>query len=169
MPRNMDKLTLLRTLNATSPAIVEQFIMQWGSKDLGKYIASLLSAPAASGVGLSPETVDIIHRLKAHHQQEFPEIELDLEPALEKLRADVNFLVIQTGFPHVGARIIQTWGSSAFHEYADSLFKDNRGGQRRGFPKEIVLAIFRLVELHDKDYPDLIRSGADVWSVDHKV
>lgn len=68
-------------------------------------------------------------------------------------------------FPHVHKKIVNTWGTSDFRPYVETLlFKDGRY-DRQGFPLNTFKAIIRLLDLHDEKYPHFTNSN-EPW--DHE-
>ena len=55
-------------------------------------------------------------------------------------------------FPHVVKNVDLYWGFAECVPYLESLLVDTRGG-RRGFPFNTVLAIQKLVDLHNEKWP----------------
>jgi hypothetical protein len=47
-------------------------------------------------------------------------------------------------YAHVRKRLQDTWGSQACLDYLDTLMRDNRGGQRRGFPLPVMEEVILL-------------------------
>jgi CheY-like chemotaxis protein len=93
--------------------------------------------------------------------------ELDLSPyrgerRLEALKATPHFLAVAEAFPHVGQRLLQTWGGADFVNYMDSLLHDKRFG-RRGFPGGILWNLTELSELHSAVFPQLLPAD-DFWA-----
>ena len=55
-------------------------------------------------------------------------------------------------YPHVVAQITATWGTRTGRDYLDRLLHDNRGGQRTGFPLEVVEEILLLQHVADSGW-----------------
>ncbi len=47
-------------------------------------------------------------------------------------------------FPHILARLTETWGKPECEDYLDYLLRDNRGGERIGFSKDVLEEILLL-------------------------
>ncbi len=69
-----------------------------------------------------------------------------------------EFKLISESFPHIGKAISLTWGSKEFVEYTGRLFFDTRNGERQGFPYNVLSALHKLCELHDKTFPQFVES-----------
>lgn len=160
----MDKLTLFRQVHQVSAAIAEQLITQWGTSTLDGTIDSLLSDSRPQHAP-SGEMLDALAALRAMHSDEFPQFASLTITAVAALLADnEHFKIVNAHFPHIGKRLIGTWGHATFYKYLEDLFADSRGGQRKGFPKEAGLAIFRLSQQHDEVFPKLAARNLDLWS-----
>lgn len=55
-------------------------------------------------------------------------------------------------YPHILGRISELWGEQECVDYLQSLTQDNRGGQRAGFPLEIVEEIVLLLRVLENAY-----------------
>ena len=69
------------------------------------------------------------------------------------LHENENFILVNKTFPHIGEKILWTWGHDECSKYLNSLFTDSRDGKRQGFPPEIAKALFKLASLHDELFP----------------
>lgn len=76
-----------------------------------------------------------------------------------------DFKVINGRFPHIGEKIAAQWGSFGLSPYINHLLTDTRNGTRQGFPKEVAIGLFRLLQLHDQQYPHLAMKVTDIWSL----
>ena len=67
-------------------------------------------------------------------------------------------------FPHVLARIVESWESSEKIEayFHDLMVADPR--RKQGFPPEVMTEIFILVKFYDRIRPTQTGSALDVWS-----
>ncbi len=161
----MEKLSLFRRLNERLPAIAEKVIGHWGTVELDAFIDRLVREAPSSGLGLNEEILAILRDLKTVHIEEFPKFAaLTAEAVTQRLSGDADFLIIQRRFPHIGAQIIAAWGRRSFYFYVDSLFNEKKRQKRQGFPEDVVLAIFRLSQVHDREFPASIPTNRDVWS-----
>jgi len=61
------------------------------------------------------------------------------------------------------------WSTYAFSLFINELFQDTLGGTRQGFPKEISVALFRLMQEHDRLHPDVVFEAQDIWSLNNKI
>lgn len=80
------------------------------------------------------------------------------------IRENIDFQLIDGGFPHVGKKLVLLWGHPEFHVFVQRLEQDTRQGARAGFPAEILFALARLVLAHDASFPDQAPSGQSIWS-----
>lgn len=73
-----------------------------------------------------------------------------------------NFQQINEAFPHIGARLTPLWGLAEFKVAIEDLEKDNRNGQRKGFPIGILFALQDLDSEHDLAFPEHARKST-IW------
>jgi len=72
------------------------------------------------------------------------------------LDTNPHFNAVNDAFPHIGNRLKLYWGHQEFFSYLHHLLNDTRGGTRKGFPAEILLALQNLSDEHDEAYPRLL-------------
>lgn len=161
----MEKLQLFRKLNERLPTVAEKVIGHWGSAELDAYIDQLIREAPSSGLGLSDDLIQVLRDLKVAHVEEFPRFAaLAVDAVVARLSELPDFRLIQGGFPHVANQMVATWGRRSFHWYIESLFNDKTRPNRRGFPEEVVMAIFHLSQLHDAENPDAVAVNRDIWA-----
>lgn len=161
------KNDLFRRVAARSPDTVERLISLWGSADLPVFVGDLLNA--ARG-GSRPELVGdlawALEQLLEQHRNEFPQFDAEVARVAEGVLAgNLHFQIIQARFPRVAQKLAANWGQAAFSEYANELLNDKRSGVRQGFPEDVALAIFRLVQEHDLAFPQFVLKVTDIWVV----
>ena len=61
---------------------------------------------------------------------------------------DANLELVASRFPHIGKPLNLLWGHREVVTYADKLFRDTRGGTRRGFHADVMLALAAIREAH---------------------
>ena len=66
-----------------------------------------------------------------------------------------NYQVVAGKFPKIGMRIKLIWGTQEFTDLVHQLLNDTRDNGREGFPKEVVLALLKMQELHDQVFPSM--------------
>ena len=164
-----NKIELFRQINATRPDIVERLITLWGNQEFDLYVGGLFRVATQTGVSLAVDLQAALHSLLDEHRNEFP-LFTKFEVAAESVQPNTldsnpHFQVINNRFPHIGRRIRMTWGGQGFGEYLSDLFKDNRSGERQGFPPEVLLALFRIQCDHEQEYPQFSSIIRDIWSV----
>jgi hypothetical protein len=82
----------------------------------------------------------------------------------EKARPKIDTAAFFARFPHL-RRIEENWGTLACRKDLMTLMNDTRNGQRKGFPAEHALTIFRLMLEHDTDFPQFEESASSaIWS-----
>jgi len=165
----LSKNDLFRSINTRSPDIVERLITLWGGPDLGAYISDMLSG--ANGKPELREDIRLaLSSLKAEHDREFPQF--SVRPATVDggvLAENAEFMLVNSRFPRIGQRILATWGHSTFCDYVNELMNDKREGRRQGFPEDIMLALFRLMQQHDKEFPQFVLKITDIWTLTNKI
>ncbi len=165
LKNQMDKLTLLRQLHQQLPTLAENIIIRWGGADLDGHIDELLVNASRAKPPLTSDTVAALQVLRDLHIAEFPQFaSLTIVAITNQLADNSHFKIINDRFRHIGSRVIATWGHATFYQYLEDLFADSRAGQRKGFPEEVGLAIFRLSQQHDETFPKLAAGNTDVWS-----
>ena len=164
------KNDLFRTINARSPGIVEQLITGWGSLQFSEYVNDLLKdAQRSAKPQLKEDVISALAALRAEHDREFPQFAILTEDlVVERLEQTPYFQTVNAKFPRIARRLVATWGHAAFGEYINDLLNDNRAG-RQGFPEDIMLALFKLSEEHDKEFPEYVLRITDIWSLTNKI
>lgn len=67
-----------------------------------------------------------------------------------------DFQLVKSAFPMFGANIQRLWGSKEFITYIKGLLADAQGGEKSGFPQEVMAALKRLDALHDEIHHNLL-------------
>jgi hypothetical protein len=75
-----------------------------------------------------------------------------------------NFKLINESFPHIGIKLRLFWGHPEFNALMDNLHHDARGGKRKGFPSNIMLALHNLDSEHSHTFPKLAKKS-DIWGL----
>lgn len=78
-----------------------------------------------------------------------------------------EYSLILDKMPHVAEKIKLFWGTQYFVEYVNILITDTRDGERQGFPKEILKAIYSLSEKHNELYPPT-KPKDNLWNTYHR-
>lgn len=76
-----------------------------------------------------------------------------------------NMLIIHAFSPRIGKALELFWGDRDFPPYINKLLADDfpGGKQRQGFPIDVLGALIKLQDLHDKVYPNLAIDNPDDW------
>ncbi len=77
---------------------------------------------------------------------------------------NADFKLINEAFPHLGKKLRFFWGYPEFGPLVDTLLLDARGGNRAGFPANVLAALFNLSEAHDLAHPTARAKPTDIWS-----
>jgi hypothetical protein len=166
LPRQdaMKHIKILRKLSDRSPEVLEHVIALWGQPGIVEYIHHIMHHLPPSDMEQLQSLMTVCEELKQVHLEKYPEISWGMSAEEREIRATEDFQIISDRFPHIGRRLIFTWGSYAFYIYSHTLFTDTRGGTRQGFPPEILAAITRIVKIHEERYPPLDARRLDIWA-----
>lgn len=165
----MNKNELFRRVNARSPQVVERLITLWGGPELCNYVDDLLSG-GDSTLELTEDIRFALSSLKAAHDGEFPQF--CSRPATDELGIfadNPEFTLVSSRFPRIGKQILATWGHASFCDYVNELMNDKREGRRQGFPEDVMMALFRLMQQHDKEFPQFVLKITDIWTLTNKM
>lgn len=77
---------------------------------------------------------------------------------------NVDFMVVNSAFPHIGKKLKFLWGNFEFNTYIGELIYDTRGGTRAGFSKDVIKSLFSLSLAHELEYPQFIPKQTNVWN-----
>ena len=80
------------------------------------------------------------------------------------LEENEQFKIVQARYAHIARRIQELWGRPALSSYINHLLQDTRGGTRQGFPGDVAMAMFKLMNQHDDEYPQYAIKAGDIWS-----
>lgn len=162
----MNKIDLYRQINASRPDVVERLISLWGSSEFRAYVDELLGIPATDAKHLPDELVEVVLRLVGEHSKEYPQFGQERDAQLESsLDQSDSYKTIDARFPRIAKHLRLVWGSKEFRHYVDQLLNDTRGGKRQGFPPEVLFALHKIIEEHDRQNPDCAVIVRDVWSI----
>jgi hypothetical protein len=79
-------------------------------------------------------------------------------------RPKIDTVALFERFPHLRC-IEESWGTLACRRKLMALMNDTRNGQRKGFPPEHAMTIFRLTMEHDADFPQYEEAdNPAIWS-----
>lgn len=76
---------------------------------------------------------------------------------------DINddCILVSERFPHIGKPLRLLWGHPEVDGFIAKLFRDTRGGTRRGFPVEVREALSRIQAQHHRIHTN---PSGDAWS-----
>lgn len=133
----------------------------WGTPAFLDALDDLFHDPSLGANQAFPlEVLNALHALLDLHHQTCSMLAQDMI-STDTLERSADFVLIDQGFPHIGKRFRDTWGTLGFLEVMDTLFHDTRGGTRRGFPLDALMALNALQELHRDTFPNL--HPTDMW------
>lgn len=67
-----------------------------------------------------------------------------------------------SNFPHIQYKLRLYWGYKECRDYLASLPMTTRP-KRQGFPLDAIIAIDKLIDLHDLEYPRLKPTSGAMW------
>jgi hypothetical protein len=168
----LDQDVRFQFINQRYPHIGKKLLALWKTEWIGDYFKELIGdTPGSSRSGLPKDILAALEELRAAHPKLRPEQDqiADVDSVEATLAANENFKIVNERFPHIGKKLVGLWSSYAFSLFINELFQDTRGGTRQGFPKEISVALFRLMQDHDRLYPDVVYQAQDIWSLNNKI
>ncbi|HXE40048.1 MAG TPA: hypothetical protein VN639_16395, partial [Azonexus sp.] len=163
----LDDDVRFRLINQRYPHIGKRILELWETQELGDYIDKLLGdTRGGTRAGFPQDVVAMLEALRIAHLRLHPHVPPALSPtpnaAATALAENDNFKIVDERFPHIGKKLAGLWSSHDFSVFINELFQDTRGGTRQGFPKEVSVALFRLMQDHDRLYPDVAYEVQDI-------
>lgn len=172
----LDQDVRFQFINQRYPHIGKKLQALWATEWIGDYFKELLGDPRGSSrSGFPKDILAALEELRAAHPRLRPEqaqtadVVSDVVSVEATLAANENFKIVNERFPHIGKKLVGLWSTYAFSLFINELFQDTRGGTRKGFPKEISVALFRLMQDHDRLYPEVVYQAQDIWSLNNKI
>lgn len=164
----LKEIGLLRTINEFHPQMAGTLIASWGKPEFDWRIDELLRGwVSGTGRQISAKIASALSRLKQEHDLDFPQHATRPKeaPASLGLTKTIQFKLIDQRFPHIGKQLKHLWGGPDFSAHIVYLLNDTRNGTRQGFPGDVALALFRLIQLHDHKFPPPAEDVRDIWSL----
>lgn len=159
MKKHTETLVKIRAYKAE---LADRLISCWGTEKFFSVVDEILHHHKDFAATM-PEAINAI---KADHLHLYPKAApVSFENLPEGLSGNPDFKLIVERFPHIGRRLVDNWGTRKGEEYLESLFIDDRNGQRRGFPYDAYQCLNRLLALHNQRFPDLKKSSSDPWEI----
>jgi len=162
-------------INQRYPHIGNKLLALWETEGVGDYISALLGdTRGGSRAGFPEDIVIALQALRSAHLRLHPRAPQSPTPTsvaavATVLAANENFKIVNERFPHIGKKLAGLWSSHDFSTFVNELFRDTRGGTRQGFPKDVSVALFRLMQDHDLLYPEVAYEVQDIWSLNNKI
>lgn len=169
----LDDDARFQIINQRFPHIGTKLRALWEQPGIDAYFKVWLNETGGSScLGFPKDVVAALRELRelrATHEKSFvAESAQRLFPVATELAGNENFPIVNERFPHIGEKLAVMWGSHVFSGFINGLFHDIRGGARKGFPKEISVALFRLMQEHDRLFPELAYQAQDIWSLNNR-
>ncbi|MGB4065096.1 MAG: hypothetical protein WBK19_14825 [Azonexus sp.] len=166
----LDDDARFQIINQRFPHIGTKLRALWEQPGIDAYFKVWLNETGGSScLGFPKDVVAALRELRATHEKSFvAESAERLFPVATELAGNENFPIVNERFPHIGEKLAVMWGSHVFSGFINGLFHDTRGGARKGFPKEISVALFRLMQEHDRLFPELAYQAQDIWSLNNR-
>lgn len=170
----LDDDVRFRLINQRYPHIGKRLLELWETEELGDYIDKLLGdTRGGTRAGFPQDVVAMLEALRIAHLRLHPSAPQTPSPTPTSVAAILaendNFKIVDQRFPHIGKKLAGLWSSHDFSAFINELFQDTRGGTRQGFPKDVSVALFRLMQDHDRLYPDVAYEVQDIWSLNNKM
>lgn len=73
---------------------------------------------------------------------------------------------LEKDFSRIFNKVVELWGTEELEVFLNGLFLDNRGGERQGFPPEVMSEIFRLSRLNE-EYRKRAAATPDAWEIEN--
>jgi len=70
-----------------------------------------------------------------------------------EIKNNADFVLIKERYPHLAPKFTLFWGQPEFEEVITGLLLDTRNDKRKGFDKDAIDAILRLIRLHNVEFP----------------
>lgn len=77
------------------------------------------------------------------------------------LQHNPHFNAVNQAFPHIGIKLQEFWGSRDFVTYMLGLIHGTRDGTRRGFPGDVLFALYALSDEHQQAHPEFLSHAPD--------
>lgn len=168
----LDDDVRFRLINQRYPHIGKRLLELWETDEVGDYIDKLLGdTRGGSRAGFPEDVVAMLEALRIVHLRLHPRTPQTPTPTsvAAVLAENENFRIVDARFPHIGKKLAGLWSSHDFSVFINELFRDTRGGTRQGFPKDVSVALFRLMQDHDRLYPEAAYEVQDIWSLNNKI
>lgn len=166
----LDDDVRFQMINQRFPHIGTKLRTLWGQPGIDAYFKVWLNETGGSScLGFPKDVINALQELRATHEKSFAgESAAPLFSVATELAGNENFSIVDERFPHIGKKLAVMWGSHVFSGFINGLFHDSRGGTRKGFPKEVSVALFRLMQEHDRLFPELAYRAQDIWSLNNR-
>ncbi|MBL6751224.1 MAG: hypothetical protein ISP90_11910 [Nevskia sp.] len=175
MPGNGEDLRLIST---RFPQIARHIAAHWGAAELGPYLKGLLNRTRDAGTPAFPEDArSALAALLARHERDMRRHQPrpsaaapGASPAHQQsaaqlaLASNEHFRIVSSRFPHIGRRLLELWDTPGCAPYLQDLLCDTRDGTRHGFPAEVGVALFQLLQVHDQLHTAAASGAGDAWS-----
>lgn len=160
------EIQLFRIVGTQAPNLVANLIELWGKQEFRRQVEELLRGRGPAGTPLTPDLTTALAELRTEHDRQFPQYATEPEAVTvpDTLAGNQHFAVINERFPRIGNRLARLWASTRFSAEVNDLLNDTRAGSRQGFPPEVAMALFSLIQDHDKAFPQFVFQSKDIWS-----
>lgn len=160
----MAHIEQFRIVRAALPDLADQLMVAWGGPEFSPMVGEKMRSMERASAEQLPLRQALEH-LKTAHDDEFPSLAEVREAPNPEAVNNANFRIINERFPHLGAKMASYWGKPTFSVYVNGLMNDTRDGQRKGFPAELMIALWHILEEHDVLYPECRMRTTDIWSL----
>jgi len=160
----MTHIEHFRTVRSARPALADQLMALWGCGEFSRVVGDSVRSLMHGAASTSPLLL-ALQKLLVAHNDEFPAFATESAAPNREALDNANFQLISQRFPHIGEKLLLSWGTSEFPKFVNALINDTRDGERKGFPPEIMLALWHIQEEHDVLYPASRVRIVDIWSL----
>lgn len=166
----LDDDVRFQLINQRYPHIGKRLLALWETGGIDEYISELLGdTRGGSRTGFPKDVVATLEALRIAYLRLHPRAAPAPVSVAATLADNENFRIVNERFPHIGKKLAGLWSSHDFSPFINELFRDTRGGTREGFPKDVSVALFRLMQDHDRLYPEVAYEAQDIWSLNNKI
>ena len=152
-----------RVIKESTPKIAEEILRIWGTPELVAYINRVIDdARGNPAPGLTAKVELALYGLRKEHEREYGRRQAVIDG--HSLAENEHFRKVDAQHKRIAAQLVKLWGGPDASAYINTLLQDTRGGTRQGFPPEVAKALFKLLQIHDRDYPAHALKVGDIWT-----
>jgi hypothetical protein len=152
-----------RLIRENLPEIAERILQLWGKPGLVSYINGVIDdARKDPSLGVTAKIELALYGLRKEHDR--LHARQPAPPGGQVLTEDEHFKKINAQHQRIGRELKELWGGPKLGGFVNQLLQDTRGGTRQGFSPEVAAALFKLLQKHDRDFPEHALKVGDIWT-----